>query len=57
MEDVKYNRKKENINSPRNDHDENSDHDGGEEKYDTKVTSSSGKLFNLCIFSLHGNVC
>lgn len=60
MEDIKYKRRK--LESPekssRNDHDEqksksNSTHgkDGGEEKYETKVSSSSGKLLNPCIYS------
>lgn len=59
MEDIKYKRTKASQESPekssRNDHDEqksksNSSHGkDGEEKYETKVSSSSGKLLNPCI--------
>lgn len=59
MEDIRYGRRKSTNKSPeksnRNDHDEqksknnsNYEKDGGEEKYETKVSSSSGKLFNPC---------
>jgi hypothetical protein len=56
LEDIKYKRRKASQESPKKSHDEqksksNSNHgkDGGEEKYETKVSSSSGKLLNPCI--------